>query len=65
MKECHKDTSNYVGATLTFTMPLEDGKALDLTKVEALVVFRRKDLKAQGTTYSIGDVRLVRTRDRK
>lgn len=65
VKECHKDTSNYVGATLTFTMPLEDGKALDLTKVEALVVFRRKDLKAQGTTYSIGDVRLVRTRDRK
>lgn len=65
VKECHKDTSNYVGATLTFTMPAEDGKAIDLTKSEALVIFRRKDLKAQGVTYSLGEVRLVRTRDRK
>jgi hypothetical protein len=65
VKECHKGTSNYVGATLTFTMPVEDGKALDLTKSEALVIFRRKDLKQQGVTYSIGDVRLVRTRARR
>lgn len=65
VKECHSDTSHYVGATLTFTMPLQDGKALDLTKTEALVIFRRKDLKQQGVTYSLGDVRLVRTRDRK
>ncbi|MBI5532218.1 MAG: hypothetical protein HY898_05865 [Deltaproteobacteria bacterium] len=65
VKECHKDTSNYVGATLTFTMPAQDGKAIDLTKSEALVIFRRKDLKQQGVTYNLGDVRLVRTRDRK
>lgn len=65
VKECHKDTSNYVGATLTFTMPQKDGKALDLTKTEALVIFRRKDLKQQGVVYSMGDVRLVGTRDRK
>jgi hypothetical protein len=65
VKECRKDTSSYVGATLTFTMPLQDGKALDLTKVEALVVFRRKDLKKQGVVYSLGDVRLVGTRDRR
>jgi len=65
VKECHKDTSSYVGATLTFTMPAPDGKAIDLTKTEALVIFRRKDLKQQGVTYSLGDVRLVRTRDRK
>jgi hypothetical protein len=65
VKECRESTSNYVGATLTFTMPLQDGKPLDLTKSEALVIFRRKDLKQQGVTFSIGEVRLVRTRERR
>jgi hypothetical protein len=65
VKECHKGTSNYVGATLTFTMPLQDATPVDLTKTEALVIFRRKDLKQQGVTFTMGDVRLVRTRDRK
>jgi hypothetical protein len=65
VKRCHSDTSNYVGATVTFTMPLQDGKAIDLTKSEALVIFRRKDLRQQGVVFSLGDVRVVRTRDRK
>lgn len=65
VKACRSSTSNYVGATLTFTMPLQDGSAIDLTKREALVIFRRKDLRHQGVVYSLGDVRLVRTRDRR
>lgn len=65
VKKCQSGTSNYVGATVTFTMPLQDGKAIDLTNSEALVIFRRKDLRQQGVVFSLGDVRLVRTRDRK
>ena len=63
--KCERSTDSYTGATLDLSMPLRDGAAIDLTKEEALVVFRRTNFTHKGTIWSFGEVRVVKTRGRK